>query len=146
MTGWTLRPAAPQDSDRLAACIDAAYDTYRAKITDLPDVSAGLAEDIQVHTVWVAERNGTIIGGVVLIQCDDYLMVANVAVDPSCKGQGLGRALMALAETECRDRGLTEMRLSTHVSMPQNVALYTHLGWDTYGQSGNKIHMRKHIA
>ena len=37
------------------------------------------------------------------------------------------------------------MRLNTHAAMPDNVALYQHLGWETSGQHGNTVAMRKAI-
>ncbi len=73
------------------------------------------------------------------------MRLANVAVHPDHKGAGLGRALMALAETEALDQGYREMRLTTHVDMPENVQLYAHLGWEQDYRRGNKVSMRKTI-
>lgn len=145
MTRWTIREAQPSDAEALAACIEAAYADARARLPDLPDVSAGLADDIANHTVWVAESNDTIVGGLILMVRDDVALLANVAVDPACAGQGIGRGLIDRAEQHCRTLNLPELRLSTHVDMPENVALYTHLGWAENGRSGTKIHMSKSL-
>ncbi|MGI9258939.1 MAG: GNAT family N-acetyltransferase, partial [Gammaproteobacteria bacterium] len=64
-------------------------------------------------------------------------------VRPECTGMGLGRALIHQAERDCRELGLPEIRLSTHVDMPENVAIYSRLGWVETGRSGNKVHMSK---
>ena len=33
-------------------------------------------------------------------------------------------------------RGLRELRLTTHVAVPENLRLYRHLGWRETGRSG----------
>jgi len=33
--------------------------------------------------------------------------------------------------------------IATHVGMPQNAALYSHLGWSEAERNGNKILMKK---
>ena len=146
MTAWQIRRAKPQDARGLAAYIEAAYADYAARIADLPAVSEGIADDISGHRVWVAEWDGKLAGGIVLVPKEGFLLLANVAVHPAWSGQGLGRALMERAEAECRRLGLRELRLSTHVAMPENVRLYRHLGWRETGRSGNKVRMSKVLA
>ncbi|MDP6564012.1 MAG: GNAT family N-acetyltransferase [Alphaproteobacteria bacterium] len=143
MANWILRRADHGDADDLAACIDAAYARYAARITDLPPVSANCAEEIAKHQVWVAEIQNEIAGGLVMIPEDGFMLIANVAVHPDHMGAGLGRALIALAETESVDQGFRRMRLTTHVEMPENVLFYEHLGWEQDHRHGNKISMIK---
>ncbi len=144
--GWRLRPAAAGDAAALAGCIDAAYARYAGRIAGLPPVSAGLDEDIAVNRVWVAVQGDRIVGGLIVAAQDGFLRLANVAVHPDCRGAGLGRALMARAEDEARRQGYTELRLTTHAAMPENVALYTHLGWRVDRTGGNKVFMRKAVS
>ncbi len=143
MMNWAIRRAEPCDSPALAACIDAAYSVYAERGIDLPAVSEGIAEDIRDNVVWVACRDGRIIGGLVLIIGDERAVLANVAVDPAATGSGVGRALMDQAEQEARKLGLKKMRLSTHVDIPENVQLYEHLGWHEIGRTGVKVFMEK---
>ena len=145
MSKWRIRPATVQDSAGLSECIEAAYSVYASRITDLPAVSEGISDDIANQIVWVAEVNQTIVGGIVLIPKQDFLILANVAVHPKSSGLGLGRALIELADHVCLELGLNDIRLSTHVDIPENVRLYKHLGWQETGRTGNKIHMRKFI-
>ena len=145
MKNWTLRKAEQRDADALSACIDAAYAHYAAHISDLPPVSADCAGEIARHQVWVAETDNTIVGGLVLIPEQGFMRLANVAVHPDHRGAGLGRALMELAETESLDQGYRELRLTTHVAMPENIQLYQHLGWQEVQRSGNKVSMKKMI-
>jgi len=143
MKNWQIRRAQPSDATQFKECIAAAYAVYRNRIADLPAVTEGIEDDIANHNVWVAESNGEIWGGIVLVNEGAALRLANIAVDPKAKGQGLGGALISLAERECIELGYTEMRLSTHVDMPENVSLYIHLGWQEVERSGNKVKMSK---
>lgn len=145
MSKWAVRRAETRDADNLAACIDAAYATYNARITDLPSVSENCAEEISAHQVWVAELGGQIVGGLVMVAEAHFMRVANLAVHPDHKGAGLGRSLMALAETEAVKQGYHEMRLTTHTAMPENIRLYVHLGWTTEQTVGNKVSMKKPV-
>ena len=143
MANWTIRRAGGRDADALAACLAAAYAPYAARIADLPPVSADCAGEIARFQVWVAEVADGIVGGLVLVPQDGFMLLANVAVHPDHWGAGLGRALMALAEAEALQQGHRELRLSTHVDMPETVRLYAHLGWKQTGRRGNKIAMTK---
>jgi GNAT superfamily N-acetyltransferase len=147
MTDWTIRRAQTGDADALARCIDAAYADYKARIPSLPDVSGGIGKDIADHNVWVAVADSRIVGGVVLLVVhgtdQSTATLANVAVDPGMGGNGLGRALIATAESQARLAGATELRLTTHVAIPQNVELYKRLGWHETDRTGNKIRMTK---
>jgi len=145
MRNWTIRRAEHRDADALSACMDAAYAHYAARIADLPPVSADCAGEIARFQVWVAEIADDIIGGLVLVPRDGFMQLANVAVHLDHKSAGLGRALMARAEAEALGQGYRELRLTTHVDMPENVELYAHLGWQQASRRGNKISMTKTI-
>ena len=145
MAKWTIRKAEPADAATLAACIDAAYAKYAGRITDLPDVSDGIANDICDHKVWVALAEDRIVGGLVLVIKEDQAVLANVAVDPIASGTGLGRALIDRAETETRQSGLNFLRLTTHAAIPENIGLYQHRGWRETGRKGNKVFLEKNL-
>ena len=138
-----IRPAQAGDAAGLAACFEAAYARYAAQIPDLPAVSEGCAEDIRDNQVWVALLGGEIIAGLVLVAGDEFMKLANLAVRPDYCGKGLGRELMRISEGEASKQGFAEMRLNTHVKMPENVRLYQHLGWVVLSRSGNTVCMRK---
>ncbi len=145
MARWKIRPAVVGDEVPLGTCIDAAYAGYRNRIQDLPPVSEGIADDIKQNFVWVVELHHTIVGGLILILKDEYATLSNIAVDPDYSGMGIGRSLIEHAEAKCRSLQKTELRLSTHVAMPENVRLYQHLGWKETERSGNKVQMTKFL-
>lgn len=102
MTNRIIRQAHPDDAAALATCIDRAYAIYATRISDLPDVSGGLADDIAHNHVWVAQDAGKIVGGVIFAMRSDHALLMNIAVDPTTAGTGLGRALISVVEKTCR--------------------------------------------
>jgi len=140
-----IRPATLQDADALASCIDAAYAKYVHRLSGLPSVSDGCAEDIASHQVWVAVQGDVVIAGLFLMPQDGFMKLANLAVHPSHAGKGIGRRLIALSEAEAKRQGFGEMRLNTHVEMPENVQLYQHLGWVETSRRGNTVYMTKQL-
>ncbi|MCV0429209.1 MAG: GNAT family N-acetyltransferase [Roseibium sp.] len=138
-----IREAKLQDAMLLKDCIDRAYAPIREKLSDLPDVSAGVEEDIAKKTVLVAEYDGEIAGCAIFSIQEKKAHLVNIAVDPSFKGKGIGKALIAAMEATSKERGATEIRLATHVDLPENVSLYQHLGWHETLRTENKILMLK---
>lgn len=139
-----IRKALSSDTPALIDVIDRAYEIYRIELPDLPDVSAGVAEEIETGNVWVADDDG-VMGGVFLMFNPEHAVLTNIAVDPLQAGKGIGKALIMRAEDECRNRSIKELKLATHVKMPENVALYAHLGWEETSREGNKVFMSKQL-
>lgn len=137
-----IRQAIPSDAKALIDVIDHAYEIYKIELSDLPDVSYGVANDITNGNVWVADMKG-IVGGVFLAFAADHATLTNIAVDPLHAGKGIGKALIAHAQIECRNRGIILLKLVTHIKMPENVAFYAHLGWVETHRKGTKIYMSK---
>jgi len=143
---WRIRKAKLADADALASCIDAAYAQYAERISDLPPVSVGITEEIANHQVWVAVEDDEIIGGLFLIAHNEAMKLANVAVHPEHSGRGVGGELIALSEREAKRQGYIEMRLNTHIAMPENIRFYTRLGWKVVSTNGTTVSMTKRLA
>ncbi len=77
---------------------------------------------------------GAIAGIIVLLPKEDHLLLDNVAVAANQQGRGSGRRLIAFAEAEARRRGYGEIRLYTHQTMHENIALYPRLGYEETGR------------
>jgi ribosomal protein S18 acetylase RimI-like enzyme len=108
------------------------------------------AEVIRDRRVTVAERHGAIVGVIVLAVTDEGFLVDNVAVHPSHRGTGLGRALLKFAEAEARRAGFDSIYLYTHEQMTENLALYARIGYVEYDRrfqgAFSLVYMRKRLA
>ena len=126
-----LRFAVAEDARaRCGDLVDRAYAGYIERMGRKPgpmlDDYAALIADGLVRVICRDER---ICGVLVLIEKDDHLLLDNVAVDPEAQGFGIGRRLVEAAEAAARRLGYGTVRLYTHETMVENVALYEHLGF-----------------
>ena len=67
--------------------------------------------------------------GAVRRHADGVAEVKRVWVDPSARGRGIARALMARLEAEAVALGYRQLRLETGLRQPESIALYTALGY-----------------
>jgi GNAT superfamily N-acetyltransferase len=141
-----LRKASAADVDGIIACIDAAYQKYRSEGIELPAVSAGVATDVRDNLVWVAVEESKVAGVLIAVAGASGWHLANLAVSPVCAGRGVARALLGVMEDAAMRAGVTDLALTTHVDMPDNVAIYTRLGWVEAGREGNKVYMARRLA
>ena len=125
-----VRKARADDIDTVRAIVDQAYSPYIERIGRRP---APMDDDydarIRDGLLDVVEDDGEILGLIVLIDEGDALLVENIAVRPSSRGQGVGRAMLTHADNTATRLGLGELRLYTHSAMTENIALYSRLGW-----------------
>ncbi len=147
-----LRTARPEDRTAVEAIVIAAYSIYVERIGKAPgpmlDDYAGL---IAAGAVSVLEDpDGAVAAIIVLLPKPDHLLLDNIAVHPDRQGRGLGRRLIAFAGSEARRLGYAELRLYTHETMIENIALYTRLGFRETGRGQeagyDRVFMTKPIA
>lgn len=129
-----IRPADATDLPAVQRIVNDAYTKYIARIGKPPGpMNDDYAALIRAHQVWVI--GAPIVGAIVLLPEADHLLLDNVAVDPAAQGLGIGRALITFAEAEARRRGFGELRLYTHETMVENIALYARTGWAETGRA-----------
>ena len=92
-------------------------------------MSDDYASLIEAGRVRVAERDGAVLGVLVLIPERDAMLLDNVAVDPGAQGSGLGRRMLEHAEQAARGAGYRAIRLYTNEAMTENIGLYTRIGY-----------------
>ncbi|MEW5423076.1 GNAT family N-acetyltransferase [Amorphus sp. 3PC139-8] len=125
-----IRPSVPADLARVHNIVDAAYRPYVARMGQRPGpMDADYGALIESGALFVAEEGETILGLVVVLEDSNALLLDNVAVAPDRHGRGLGRHLIGFVEDEALKRGRRIVRLYTHETMVENVALYTRLGF-----------------
>jgi ribosomal protein S18 acetylase RimI-like enzyme len=130
-----IRAAIAADVPAIAQIVDHAYRHYIARMGNPPgpmleDYAARVSEGV----VWVLEEGTVIAAIIVLLPAVNYLLLDNIAVSPHRQGLGLGRRLLAFAETEALRRGYREIRLYTHQTMVENQRLYASIGYEETGR------------
>lgn len=144
----TIRQACAEDATSITALVDEAYAPYITRIGRKP---GPMLEDYRQ----VIDRLGTfvmtdaeqVIGVLVMEQEGNELLLANVAVLPAYKGQGIGKALMAFCERHALAAGCASIRLYTHVLMTENIGIYGKLGYAQTHRARedgfDRVYMRK---
>ena len=126
----TVRRATPADVPALYVVANEAYLLYVPRIGRMPaPMTADYSAAVQSGQAWVAEVDGQVLGLLVLVVCQGYLLIENIAVLPSAQRRGIGGRLLMLAEDEARANGLGEIRLYTNEGMTENLAYYPRHGY-----------------
>ena len=125
-----LRQAMATDAAAIRELTRAAYAKWVPLIGREPrPMTANYEEAVRKHRFDLAHIDGTLAALIETIREADHLLVENVAVSPSFQGRGLGRKLMAHAETLAAAMGFGEIRLYTNQRFVENIALYRKLGY-----------------
>jgi GNAT superfamily N-acetyltransferase len=128
-----MRFAVPADQAAVEELVRQAYQPWVGVIGMRPiPMEADYGDLIAARRVHVTGEGPD--GVIVLLPEDGVLLVENVAVRPGRHGRGIGRSLLAFAETEARRLGLPALRLYTHVKMARNIAIYESLGFVETGR------------
>jgi ribosomal protein S18 acetylase RimI-like enzyme len=130
---WSPRPAREADADPLAQLIDEAYGHYVERLGMRPGpMREDYAKVIRDREVTLIESEGALVGALVLGVGEQGFTIENVAIHPTRQGEGLGRALLELAEEQARRGGFDSIHLYTHEKMAENLALYERIGYVEY--------------
>ncbi len=140
-----VRTANSQDAEKIRRVIENSYSDWTERLHDLPDVSAGVIDEIDAGRMFVLELGGSVVGVLNAAPHDDAFHVMNIAVDPECGGKGVAKALLARAEELAKSANVTHLALATHKDMAGNVSMYEHLGWHVTGTEGNKVLMQRKL-
>jgi ribosomal protein S18 acetylase RimI-like enzyme len=135
----------------VAELVDAAYGHYVERLGGPPrPMTDDYEEVIRTRQVTIAERHGAVAGVIVLAVTDEGFLIDNVAVHPSHRGSGLGRALLEFAEAEARRMGFDSIYLYTHERMTENLALYARIGYVEYDRRSHGefslVYLRKQLG
>jgi ribosomal protein S18 acetylase RimI-like enzyme len=126
----TVRRASPADVPALYLVVHEAYLLYVPRIGRMPaPMTADYSAAVRSGQAWVAVADGEVTGLIVLVACQGYLLIENIAVLPSAQRRGIGARLLELAEDEARAHGLGEIRLYTNEGMTENLAYYPRRGY-----------------
>ena len=129
-----LRPATVSDAAAIATVIAASFAQYRGKLVPesgaFRETAEGIAAELNKGAAAiVAERNGEMLGCVLMEEMEGDLYFGRLSVLPSARGLGLARRLIDAVEVEARRRGLSGVRLGVRVVLTGNQRLFTALGY-----------------
>jgi ribosomal protein S18 acetylase RimI-like enzyme len=137
-----LRGATPSDAPAIATTIAAAFEEYRGKLTPesgaFGETAGAIAHELASDSgAIIAERNGRMVGCVMVKLLEGDLYFGRLAVLPSARGQGIARRLIEAVEDEARRRELSGVRCGVRIVLTENQRLFTSLG---YGEIGREAH------
>ena len=150
-----LRAATEADAAVLAATIAAAFEQYRGKLVPESGAFRETEEAIAAELgkgagAIIAERDGEVVGCVMIQEMEGDLYFGRLSVLPAARGTGLARSLIAAVEAEARRRGLAGVRLGVRVVLTENQRLFGGLGYVEYSREAHpgfdyptSINMRK---
>ena len=129
-----LRKATIVDAAAIAAVIAASFEQYRGKLIPESGAFRETADGIAVELsrgagAIVAERNGEMLGCVLVEEKEGDLYFGRLSVLPPARGLGLARRLIDAVEAEARRRGLAAIRLGVRVVLTDNQRLFQALGY-----------------
>lgn len=114
---------------------------------------AALKAKAAVEIGYVALENGALAGCMFLRPEADCLYLGKLAVAPAWQGKGIGKRLLAVAETVARERGLRSIRLDTRIELTGNHAAFAALGFARTAEKSHPgyervtyVEMRKTLA
>ena len=146
MTEVVFRPATPDDIEALHALVTRAYrgDAARLGWTHEADLLDGQRTDGEAlaeavadpdKVILMAHHGGVFIGCVMLSRQDDgSAYLGMLSVDPVRQSSGLGRRLLAVAETEATSRfGADRIEMTVIRQRPELIAWYERRGYALTG-------------
>lgn len=124
-----IRPALAADLSAVQACVNHAFSVYIPRIGHEPmPMQTDYAPLIEQGRVSVL-MDGELHGVLVMMPQGASMYIDVIAIEPRFQGQGLGRLLMAFAESQARALHLKELTLFTHEKMTENLRFYGLLGF-----------------
>ena len=118
----------------LQASDDYAASLYPAESNHMLDIDTLLRPQMNFYGVLVDE---VVKGCGGFWEHVDCVEIKRVFVDPSARGLGISRKLMAVLEDEARAKGFKTARLETGISQPEALGLYRSIGYVDCGPFGD---------
>jgi predicted N-acetyltransferase YhbS len=127
---FTIRIATPDDVSEIARVVNAAFEVERhmrahGERTSEQDVR----ELMQSDMFFVAEQDSRIVGAVLVRITGTIGYFGMLSVAEDLRGSGVGRALRERAEQFCKQRGCTQMTLTTGAFRKELIPYYQRAGY-----------------
>src|SRR5258707_11563575 len=141
----SVRLALPADAPAIARVLAESFAAYEPMYT--PGAFAATTPSASVieqrfgeGLIWVAERQGAIVGTASAVPKGTELYVRSVAVLPAARGRQVGQALMRQVEDSAQAEGFQRMFLSTTLFLTGAIRLYERMGFQRSGEGPHELH------
>ena len=95
---------------------------------------------------FVVEIDGAVVGFIMVIPLDRAAHIFEAAMLADFQGRGIGRQLVATAETYARGQGYAEMTLTTYRDVPWNTPFYERLGYAVFSPDADRPQLQALMA
>jgi GNAT superfamily N-acetyltransferase len=129
-----IRTAAADDAHAIASTLHRAFlqfeplytpEAFAATVCSIDQIRLRLNEG----PIWVALRDGVVVGTASVVPKGDALYIRGMAVDPVARGSGIGCALIKWIEERAIERGFNRLYLSTTPFLVGAIRLYEKCGF-----------------
>ena len=138
-----LRRATAADVEAIRTLIRAAYARWVPVLGREPaPMVADHERAVRINRIDLADAAGEPVGLIEMAFEADCLLIESVAVAPTWQRRGLGRALLAHAQTVAAAAGRRTTRLYTNARMTENIRLYEAAGYRSDGEVSSSFGVR----
>jgi diamine N-acetyltransferase len=135
-----FRPATDADLDAILAMMRQYYaeDGYPFVESDARQAALALSREDRFGRLWVARVDGRAVGylavtlGFSLEFGGRDAFIDELYIDPCYRGRGLGRQVIAVAETYCRQNGVRALHLEVERHRAPALKLYRRAGFEDH--------------
>jgi N-acetylglutamate synthase-like GNAT family acetyltransferase len=86
------------------------------------------------ENVWVAERDGHVVGFTALIPKESHAELEPIVVSGECRGEGIGRALAEVVISTARERGMRQVIVRPVGRNSDAIGFFHSRGFEAVGQ------------
>lgn len=133
---WSLRPFRAGDMGSITARQSILYHEFygwgRGMEALIGEITAAFLRDFKLgrEQCWVAERDGRMLGSVLLVEDDDETARLRLLyVEPDARGAGIGQALVKQCTAFAREAGYRRIVLWTHAVLESARRIYAAEGY-----------------
>lgn len=146
----SVRRAEKDDAELVREIVCAAYSKWITVIGREPTpMAADFNKAVREDDINLAIIAGEVVGLIEIWPHADHVWIENIAVRPHRQGMGIGRTLLAHAESKATQLKLGEIRLQTNEAFEENIGLYTVLGYKIFRREpfkdGTTVFMSKKL-
>lgn len=99
-----------------------------------PDV---FAREAQSGAAYLAEEDGALIGVGFGKPVGDAYYIGKIAVSSAARGKGVAKAIVAMAESDAKRKGLAALELESRVELTENHQAFAALGFTKTGETAH---------